>query len=796
MNKQKPSWRHRHPIMHAILKWLGRFALIGVVIALLVGVGGALYVRDTLQDVPEVTEEALQSDPSSNMYAANGERIWSSAKNRRIYVEYEDLPQDYIDMLLATEQETFYEDPGFSPKGLANAFLSVVKNALGQGPIRGGSSIEQQLIKLTVFSTGAEDRTVDRKIKEFYLANQLYENYSKDQILEFYVNKLPLSEGAYGAQTLAQTYYNKPLNELSIAKLALIAGTGQAPSTYNVYINPEDAKNRRDTVLFLSYEQGILTQDEYNTAIDEPIDDGLMPKDWQEEQNEETVIKYDGYIQETLDQVAAMGYDLDQTPLQIHTALKPDLNNHIRDLFNNHPEYFQDENHQAAATVIENGTGKVIAQVGGRHKTQIGGLNQATVTNRSTGSSTKPFVYAAGMEKYGWGTNQPFNGSNYRYAGTDIWAYNYGMQQIGQTNLQQALRKSYNTPILRAFDQIGSTDVAKILNDLGFPYYDNLTTSHALGLNASTEHVASAFSTIANGGTYRQPQYVTKIVFPDKSERIIEQDGKQAVQSSTAWQLIHTLKGVDYLKEDGRYNAYVEGLPQIMKTGTVAYPDGAGNPDNTAMDLWTTGATPDVSLAVWHGYSTPMEGGWLYEEYMNQRKHSLHREIIKKAAEDYENADWSAPETAVKTSGDGLSAHYKPKNIITSHFANHPTHEGIDEQTKPYFGSEDDEVNVGRGDQDYEQVPDDYELGQWQDDVDDFSQHVDEEIQALNEQQEQLESDWEEEKDQLEADQETAQDDLNQAEERYEEEVQAIEESIQEAQEQAEERIEEATQSE
>jgi len=796
LSKQKPSWRHRHPMLHAVFKWFGRFAFVGIVIALLVGVGGALYVRDTLQDVPEITEESLRSDPSSNMYAANGNRIWSSAKNRRVYVDHEDLPQQYIDMLLATEQDTFYEDPGFSPKGLINAFLSVVKNAFGQGEIRGGSSIEQQLIKLTAFSTSAEDRTVDRKIKEFYLANQLYENYSKDQILEFYVNKLALSENSFGAQTLARTYYDKPLDELSTAKLALIAGAGQAPSAYNVYEHPENAKNRRDTVLYLSKEQGAISGEDYQNAVDEPIDDGLMPQGWQQEKNENVVIQYDGYIQETLNQIEAMGYNLSETPLQIHTALQPDLHNHIRDLFNNHPEYFQDETHQAAATVIENQTGRVLAQVGGRNKTQIGGINRATGTTRSTGSSTKPFIYASGMEKYGWGTSQPFSGANYRYAGTDVWAYNYGMQQVGQTNLQEALRKSYNTPVLRAFDQVGATDVAQTLSDLGLPYYDNLTSSHALGLNASTEHVSSAFSTVANGGTYRQPQYATKIVFPDKSERTIEQTGEQAIQSSTAWQVIHTLQGVDYAQEDGRDNAYVEGLPQALKTGTVAYPDGAGNPSNTAMDLWTTGATPDVSLAIWHGYDAPMDNGWLYEEYMSQRKHDLYRDIIKKAVEPYEGSGWSAPDSVTQNSGDGLSAHYTPDAVITSHFDAHPTHETLDEQTKPYFGSKEEETQVERGDEEYEQVPEDYELGQWKDDVDAFGQDVDEQIQNLQEQKDQLDQEWQEEKEQLTSDNESAQDDLDEAQKAYEEEVQALEEDIQEAQEEADEQVEEATQSE
>ena len=209
--KKKPKWRYYHPHWFRLFKWIGRSLLILFTLLILVGLGATFYVRTVVSTTPAVTEEALRSDPSSNMYAANGELIWSSARNRRVYVEREELPEEYIEMLLATEQKTFYDDYGFSPTGLANAFISVAKKAMGTGEIRGGSSIEQQLIKLTVFSTSEDDRTVDRKIQEFYLANQLYQNYTKDEILEFYVNKLPLSENSFGAQTLAKTYYDLPL---------------------------------------------------------------------------------------------------------------------------------------------------------------------------------------------------------------------------------------------------------------------------------------------------------------------------------------------------------------------------------------------------------------------------------------------------------------------------------------------------------------------------------------------------------------------------------------------------------
>lgn len=710
---------------------------------MIAGVIGMFYVSTVLTNVPDVTEEALQSDPSSNMYAANGDLIWSSAKNRRIYVEREDMPDRYVDMLLATEQKTFYDDKGFSPTGLANAFLSVIKSAMGEGEIRGGSSIEQQLIKLTVFSTGEEHRTIDRKIQEFYLANQLYENYTKDDILEFYVNKLPLSENSFGAQTLAKTYYNQPLSELTDGQLALIVGSGQAPSAYNVYDNPKDAETRRNDVLYISHNDGILTDEAYEAALNEPIDHELMPRHWQNAETEATMVAHDAYVQEALKQIESLGYNINETPIQIHTALDTDLNNAIKEMYDNEDKYFQDDTQQSAATVIENDTGKVLAQIGGRHITEVNSYNRATQTVRSTGSSTKPFIYAAGMEHLGWGTNQIFNGAPYNYAGTNAWANNYGMQTVGDVTMQNALRYSYNTPILRAYDQVGADAVAQTLSNFGYVVPEDLAVGKALGFEASTADVANAFAIMSNGGVKRTPQYVTKLVFSDNSEKVIEQEGEQTISEGTAWILLHMLQGTPYLNPDETYNAHVEGLPQALKTGTVGYADTVDHPYSAVMDLWTAGTTPSVSLAIWHGYDKPLEDGWLSEDTMRQKKFDLYRDIIKKATRNYENEPWTKPDTAVNISGSGLNAHYRPEHKPRTYF--NTTVPELHDDTEQYYG--DAKANdIERDDASYESIDEDYDIEGWTEDLEKHQEATDKDINALEEEQSQAESEWEEER--------------------------------------------------
>lgn len=741
--KNKVKWRHYHPHWTRFFKWTGRVIAVVITLLALIGVGGTLYVRAVLNSTPAVTEEALRSDPSSNMYAANGELIWSSTKNRRVYSEREELPDKYVEMLLATEQKEFYEDPGFSPKGLANAFISVAQKVLGTGEIRGGSSIEQQLIKLTVFSTSESDVTVERKIQEFFLANQLYENYTKDEILEFYVNKLPLSENSFGAQTLARTYYNKTLDELTIAQIALIVGTGQAPSAYNVYENPDRAQTRRDDVLYISRNDGILDEETYRTALDEPIDQDLMPRFWQTELVEAKVIQHDAYVKESLKQLKDMGYNLDHTPLQIYTALDIELNNYVKDIYDNHPEYFQDSQ-QSAATLIDNPTGNVIAQIGGRGINEVDSYNRATQTNRSTGSSTKAFIYAGGIEKYGWATNQPFSGADYHYAGTNMWAGNYGGQQVGETNLQQALRQSYNTPVLRAYDAVGTDDMKRTLSRFGFKQTENITSGSALGLDASTEEVAAAFRVLSEDGIYKKPNYVTKIIFPDDSEKIIESKEEQAIEPSTAGLLRHVLSGVSYLDSSNDNNVSIEGIPQIAKTGTVGYPNTVNHPYRTVMDLWVGGSTPSTSLAIWHGYERPMTDGWLSEDYMRQRKFNLFRNILSEASKGKDNSNWSNPEGLQLVGGEGLSAHYRPVHIDRTYLADKPVDNNITEATNKYFS--DNSQEVVRGDDEYEIIPDNYMFKEWEDDVAARQEEVDSEIERLKEESEQAWATWEEEK--------------------------------------------------
>lgn len=672
------------------------------------------WTRQVIKETPHITREALISTPSSNIYAKNGDIIWSSQDNFRLYVEYSDIPQSFIDLVLSTEDYEFYQNPGFNPKGLINAGISYISNQLGfNTPIRGGSSIEQQLVKLSVFSTEAKDQTIERKIKEFFLANQLSENYSKNDILTYYLNKIYLGEGAYGIQTISQIYYGKPLKELSLAQQAILAGLGQAPSEYNLYDNPEGVKTRRNTVLRLAYERGLIPLEIYQEAKNTPIDKGLKPRNWMQDAYYRQTTYYASYVDSVLDQVKALGYDLEALPLQIHTPLDPKTHQFLKETWDDPDSpYFQDQNQQAAITVTDPETGDVLAQLGGRFIKEPFGFNRATTTNRSSGSSIKPFVAVVALDTLGWNMDTLINSNNFTYQETGQIASNYGGVEYGNVPLDTALNASHNTPFLRILEASGIQAYLNLLTNLNVVSPNTpLDLTHALGVDTSTSKLVGAVSALSQEGEYHPNRYVSKITFPDGSTKSITLPSAYSMRPETAYSITRTLQKVT--QPGGMFQkAQIENLPIAVKTGTVAYDDTSGfNPQNDAMDMWFFGYTKHLALAIWLGYDQPFEEGQqLHEDVMYTKKAELFKHIVSNLITDKDYEDWEYPNQTGE--GETLSPF-----IINFQPDLYPLYLGVEELT----------YNHQNLHPDFEQIPSDYTYRDW---VKEYERQEDLELQA------------------------------------------------------------------
>lgn len=711
------------------IKW-GRLILkTGLAVGLAGTFGVGIYVYEVLQDVPTVRQDTLSSDSSSNMYAADGTLIWTSAEHKRDYIKAKDIPNDYKNLLLSTEDKEFYSNHGFNPKGLINAGISLVKSKLGMGEARGGSGIEQQLIKLSVFSTSEADRTVSRKIKELFLSMQLDSNYSKDQILEYYVNKIYMGEGSYGANTIARTYFGKNLGELTLSQQAIIAGLGQAPGAYNLYDSPDLVRDRRNQVLNATYENGKISKADRDAALATEITEGLLPRNSQAIEVDKETSKHNGFVTSALSQVKELGYDMEKTPLQVYTTLDRNVENQVQDIVNGRTDLFQDEVQQAAVTVVDPRTGDVLSEIAGRNANKIGGLNRATQRNRSTGSSIKPLLsYGPAVEYLNWDSGKVLDGSPYTYVGTNVTATDYGGVTHGATPMQVALRNSFNTPAIRTLNDVGEVRAKQFLNNVGIQTDQQLSESTALGLNASTTQMASAMGTFGQGGVHHKTRYVSKVEFSDKSVKEIKFEANRAMRESTAFIMTEMLKGVP--SEKGTMpEGKIPGVTHAVKTGTVGYPIEANVPAMAAMDIWAVGYTKSLSIAVWQGYDTPMEPGHYMSQYYSLNVgHLLYKTLMETLSQGRDNSDWAKPDTVRKGGGEGLDATYAPIDTPPTDEGKELTRPSV--EVKDYDNAIKEDVDTSKMKAKMPatpEVPKDYKEGQWQKDLEAEKAKFDEE---------------------------------------------------------------------
>ncbi|WP_446002097.1 transglycosylase domain-containing protein [Weissella viridescens] len=232
-----------------------------ILLFVLAAVAGGIYVWITIDDAPTITTAELKAK--------------ANPEGEQIYIKSADIPDRYRQAVVSTEDATFETNNGINSDGVKALVESNIKALFGHGVGRGGSSITQQLVKLTAFKNDAET-TPKRKIQELYLAYHLNKVYSKNQIFEFYVNKIYEGYNKYGAETISQFYYQKPLKALSLDQQATIAGLGQSPSVYNLYTSPKTVKERRDIVLLSMFNNGEISESQYKQATKVDINHGLV----------------------------------------------------------------------------------------------------------------------------------------------------------------------------------------------------------------------------------------------------------------------------------------------------------------------------------------------------------------------------------------------------------------------------------------------------------------------------------------------------------------------------------------
>ena len=656
--EQTRSSQHRHTKKKAPTsskKKLWKKILIGiaafVTVAIIAIVAIFAYYGAT---APTIQASDLEGATETKILDKDGELIYSLGGEKRDIITSEQVPQLLKDAITSIEDKRFYSHMGIDPIRIAGSFL---RNAKAGQITQGGSTITQQLVKLAVFSTKKEDQTYKRKIQEIMLSLQLERNYSKEQILTYYLNKVYMANNVYGFGTASHYYFNKELSELSLPQVALLAGMPQAPNSYDPYANADQAKERRDLVLYSMKENGKITKEQYDQAVATPVTEGLIAHNNKVDSNDKALV-YDSFVTMVLKEVQEKtGLDPYNDGLTIETTIDSKAQQRLYDIVNTN-DYIQYVNDkiQNAVVMLDTKTGAVRAVNGGRKQTTLLGYNRATDNSRSTGSTIKPVIdYGPAIEYLNYSTGQTIMDQRTTYS-NGVELNNWDFSHKGAMTLRTALVYSRNTTALQTFKAVGETNIKSFLNNLDIQIkndgQDYLVESNSIGADISPIKMAAAYATFGNYGTYSKPYTVTKVTTRDGQVTEFKPEQKQAMKDSTAYMITDVLK--DSFKYGFATQAAIPGLPTAAKTGSSNYTVeqkramGASDYEDIIPDSWFIGYSTDYTISAWTGYDNPYEQGGGVDTTEQEYSRLIYYYLMKYMAESSSGDDWVQPDSVVK----------------------------------------------------------------------------------------------------------------------------------------------------
>lgn len=559
-----------------------------------------------INEAPTLEGNKLSLPQSSTLFDAEGKKITDIVgKEHRKVVSFDQIPEHVVNAFIAVEDVRYWEHNGVDLKRIGGAVVANIQDGFGA---EGASTITQQVVKNMLLEP---DKTVKRKVQEAYLAMELEKQYSKEEILEMYLNKIYFGEGAYGVATAAETYFNKSLDELTTAEAALLAGLPQRPSGYDPYKHPKVAQDRRAIVLSLMEQHGFISEKERQEAAAVSIQDSIVEKKEQSTTN-------DAFIDQVIDDLEKAGIPEDALysgGLEIYTTLDPKAQTIVDEaLTTNQVVDYPDEKFRAGISLIDTQSGAIRA-IGGNRQTGDDdvqkGFNYATQLQRSPGSTIKPILdYAPGIEKLKWSTNQQFIDEELELNGKEFRNWNDEFQ--GSVSIREALQWSYNIPAIKAFMEVGGEEAQGFAKKLGISIEETYP-AYAIGGFAkgiSPLQLSGAYATFGSGGTFHKPYSVEKVVYPNGKELKLSSKPEKAMSEGTAYMITDMLRTV--VKEGTGMQAAVKGLDLAGKTGTTSLEEGIHG--DGVSDAWFSGYTTNYTAAVWTGYDKTTQDTYIHKE--------------------------------------------------------------------------------------------------------------------------------------------------------------------------------------
>lgn len=623
-----------------------RKLLSSLLLLMLVGVL-AVLVAFAAVALPAFDPQQLTGANTTLLYDQEG-NVFASLHGveNRFNVSIEQVPPELLQAFLATEDRDFYNHHGVNPRGIARAVLNNFQSGDMTG--QGASTITQQLAR-TSFLTA--DKNWERKVKEMFLAFKIEATYSKEEILEMYLNKIYFGSGAYGVQAASNTFFGKDVSELTLPEASMLAGLVQSPNNFNPFANFDAARARQKLVLNSMVDSGYITPEQSSQAYDTPLD--LT--------NAETSdVHYGFYKDAVIDEAVQIlanlkGYEnsdaaIYNSGLRIYTSLNSDLQTYAEQYFtkaSNFPAGIKNGPPvQVGMAIVDNNNGEIKAIMGGREYLQQRGFNRATSAYRQPGSAIKPLtVYSPALEM-GKMPYAMLNDAPVSYTSSSgVWKpQNYDGQYRGMITMRTAVQYSINTYAVQMLDILGVRYGFDMGRSLGLPLVDSPGTNDLglapLALGGLTKGVtpvqmAAAYATFGNTGIYNQPHFITRI--ENLSGLTIYESNsnpQRVISPETSWLMNSMLQTV--VSSGTGTKAKVPNIPTAGKTGTT----------EELTDVWFCGVTPNYAAAVWMGFDNQEHK--MVNVAGGGAPALMFKALMQKAHQSVETGSWTMPDSIEK----------------------------------------------------------------------------------------------------------------------------------------------------
>lgn len=679
--KGRRSERNKEPKKKRSWKNITLRVLISLLILTILAVaGGTVYLAYLSKTLPEWNNDAFNRAVTSQIFDKDEVVVSEKfAQENRTPVTYNDISPMFVNAVIATEDNDFYEHNGFSIKGILR---SLVANVSSGDKGQGGSTLTQQLAR-GVFLSSDEALSKDyaRKIKEILLAMQIEERLTKEEIFTHYANTTYFGHGAYGIEAAAKTYFNKHANELTDAEATLLAGLPQSPSFYDPYVNMDEALERRDMVITRLVDTNRITEAE--GALIKSTEVALMDgTDYSSMENNSKENKYfTDYVTIQAEQILNEKNleSLHKGGYRIYTTLDTNVQGAIEDVYNNSynfPSGMNGENPESAMVIIDHTTGEIRGLVGGRTYEVEQGFNRAIDAKRQPGSTFKPIsVYGPAFEAgivapssiYNDAPEPPvFDGQGRQYE-----LVNYEGSYSGKMSIRSAIARSTNTIAVRVLNDIGTKAGFEFAQRLGITSLedgekDNLSLAlGGLQHGVSPLEMARAYGAFANKGNLVENTAIRKIV--DSYGKVVYEakpKNKQVISQEVAYMVTDTLEDVvDY---GSGTSAALANRDVAGKTGSTDMVDASGEVIRDGnKDLWFVGYTPELTGAVWIGYDESDADHYLSRNYSSNMCANIWSSVMSSALSNTPGSTFERPKNIIEENIDSTNG--LPTNVITGY---------------------------------------------------------------------------------------------------------------------------------